>query len=114
MYDWLYEKAHLIASPDFRYKCNYSFESAFAYTSWPNAERTEARVKNAQNHINNALRWAKKFLWDPEDTTVTDDTPTEAINYYENAKEAEREAKKRRQEEIKRWKDCKDNWQCKE
>lgn len=93
MYDGLYEKAHLIASSKFRYKCNYTFESAFAYTSWPNAERTDARKKNARNHINNALRWAMKFSNKQEAEVQTVETAPKE-NLRQKAKDQETRTQK--------------------
>lgn len=127
MYDWLYEKAHLIASPEFRYKCNYTFESAFAYTSWPNAERTEARVQNAKNHINNALRGAMKFANNTEAVVEVQEV-AQVINTYEIARQAsikrqnaEKELivakdnfEKSVQNEVKKRWDCKKEGSCKD
>ena len=117
MYDWLYEKAHLIASPQLRYKCNYTFESAFAYTSWPNAERTEERIENARNHLNNALRGAMKFANNPE--TVVEANQSTVINTYEIARQAsikrqnvEKALSNAITEEHKARKNCIDSKQC--
>lgn len=85
MYDWLYEKAHLIASPNFRYKCNYTFEAAFAYVNWPRAERTEGKIQNARNHLNNALRGAMKF----SNTEIENVKPESTENKYLKAKQQE-------------------------
>lgn len=85
MYDWLYEKAHLIASPNFRYKCNYTFESAFAYVNWPRAPRTDAKMQNAKNHLNNALRGAMKFA----NTEIENVKPQPTENKYLKAKQQE-------------------------
>lgn len=100
MYDWLYEKAHLIASPEFRYKCNYSFESAFSYVNWPRAERTEAKNQNARNHLNNTLRWAMKFVNNPESIDAGVAHKQAVINYYQRAKDQENIAKKENDKAI--------------
>ena len=69
MYDWLYEKTHLVASDKFMYKCNYTWKASLCYTAWcksnPNDVMASGITKwqNATNHMNNALRAAKKLWW---------------------------------------------------
>lgn len=91
MYDWLYEKAHLIASTNFRYKCNYTFEAAFCYVNGCKAERTEERKQRASNQLNNALRWAMKFTNSDAVLWTTESAPTE--NLRQKAKDQEERTK---------------------
>ncbi len=69
MYDWLYEKTHLVASDKFMYKCNYTWKTALCYTAWCKANPKDVMAsgitkwQNASNHMNNALLAAKKLNW---------------------------------------------------
>lgn len=67
MYDWLYEKTHLVASDEYMYKCNYTWKTALCYTAWCKANPDDVMAswvtkwQNATNHMNNALSAAKKL-----------------------------------------------------
>lgn len=61
--DGLYEKAHLIASKEKRYKCNFSFQSQWAYIKWPNAPRTPEWVAHVQAHLDRLKKNALAFDW---------------------------------------------------
>lgn len=69
MYDWLYEKTHLLASDKFMYKCNYTWNTALCYTAWCKANPKDVMAsgitkwQNATNHMTNALLAAKKLWW---------------------------------------------------
>ena len=109
MYDWLYEKTHLVASDKFMYKCNYTWKTALCYTAWCKANPKDVMAsgitkwQNATNHMNNALHAAKKLSLSESNSWVVtsykwDDKFVE-VDLWKNAKKHEEKIKYRENQE---------------
>ena len=130
MYDWLYEKAHLVASDKYMYKCNYTWKTALCYTAWCKANPKDVMAsgitkwQNATNHLNNTAYRASK-LGNTE--SAWESVKQTKLNSYQRAKQQEEKLKYRNKQlgkakenvdahtknAQKERANCKEDWLCK-
>lgn len=62
-YDWMYEKAHMIATKPIYNSCNIGYKQLFAYIIWPSADPNKVRPNGKTNsqHIYTKLAQLKSF-----------------------------------------------------